>query len=166
MENKTLVVGALFAVIAALFQVIPVLFSEIFIFVTIFSAVPIFIVSRINPKAGFLSYIVASILVMLISTHEGLFFLCTNGVIGVSLGVCRYYTNRKTIIYIISSIALTLTLSIMNYGIGIHVLGTKIPGGMIIQLAILFLLSLICNILYYCFSDFIFRTLKKANVFL
>ena len=165
METKTIVIGALFAVITALFQVIPVLFSEVFIFLTIFSAVPIFIVSRINPKTGFLSYIVASILVMLISTHEGLFFLCTNGVIGLSLGVCGYYTNRKTIIYIISSLTLTFALSIMNYGIGIPVLGTKIPGGMIIQLAILFALSLACNIFYYYFSDFIFRTLKKSNVF-
>ena len=74
MKTKTIVIGALFAVITALFQVIPVLFSEVFIFLTIFSAVPIFIVSRINPKAGFLSYIVASILIMLISTNEGLFF--------------------------------------------------------------------------------------------
>ena len=165
MKTKTIVIGALFAVITALFQVIPVLFSEVFIFLTIFSAVPIFIVSRINPKAGFLSYIVASILIMLISTHEGLFFLCTNGVIGLSLGLCRYYTSRKTIIYIISSLSLTLTLSIMNYGIGIPVLGTKIPGGIIIQIALLFLLSLAYNIFYYYFSDFIFRTLKKANVF-
>ena len=166
MKTKTLVIGALLAVITALFQVMPGLFSEMFIFFTIFSAVPIYIVSRINPKAGVLSYFVAGMLVMIISTHEALFFLCTNGVIGVSLGVCRYYTNRKTIICIISSLALTITLSIMNYGIGIPVFGTKIPGGMIIQLFIIFLLSSVYNIIYYYFSDFIFRILKKSNVFI
>ena len=166
MKTKTLVIGALFAVIAAFFQVVPVLFSEVVIFITIFSAVPIYIVSRINPKAGILSYLVAGMLIVIISTHEGLFFLCTNGVIGVSLGICRYYTNRKTIIYIISSLALTITLSIMNYGIGIPILGTKIPGGMIIQLVILFFISLICNIIYYYFSDYIFRILRKANIFI
>ena len=166
MKTKTLVIGALLAVIAAFFQVVPVLFSEVVIFITIFSAVPIYIVSRINPKAGILSYLVAGMLIVIISTHEGLFFLCTNGVIGVSLGICRYYTNRKTIIYIISSLALTITLSIMNYGIGIPILGTKIPGGMIIQLVILFFISLICNIIYYYFSDYIFRILRKANIFI
>jgi len=166
MKTKTLVIGALFAVITAFFQAMPVLFTEVFIFLTIFSAVPIYIVSRINPRAGVLSYFVAGLLVMLISTHEGLFFLFTNGVIGVSLGVCRYYTNRKTIIFTISALVLTITLSIMNYGIGIPVLGTKIPGGMIIQLVILFLLSLAYNIVCYCFSDFIFRILKKTSVFI
>ena len=166
MKTKTLVIGALLAVIAAFFQVMPVLFSEVFIFVTIFSAVPIYIVSRINPKAGVLSYFVAGMLVMLISTHEALFFLCTNGIIGTSLGVCRYYTNRKTTIFIISSLALTITLSIMNYGIGIPVFSTKIPGGIMIQLFIIFLISSVYNIIYYYFSDSIFKILKKNNVFI
>ena len=166
MKTKIIVIGALLAVIAAFFQVMPVLFSEVFIFLTIFSAVPIYIVSRINPKAGILSYFVAAIIVMIVSTHEGLFFLCTNGIIGVSLGVCRYYTNRKTIILIISSLALTLTLSIMNYGIGIPIFGTKMTGGITIQLVILFLLSLVCNIIYYYFSGFIFKILKKSKVFI
>ena len=160
MKTKTLVVGALLAVMAAFFQVMPVLFSEAFIIITIFSAVPIYIVSRINPKAGALSYFVAAMLVMLISTHEGLFFLCTNGIIGVSLGTCRYYTNKKTVIWAISTLALTITLSIMNYGIGVPVFGTIIPGAMIIQLAVLFMFSLVYNIIYYYFSDFIFKMLK------
>ena len=164
MKTKTLVLGALLAVIASFFQLMPVLFSEVFIFGTIFSAVPIYIVSVINPKAGVLSYFVTAILVMLISTHEGLFFLLTNGVIGVSLGVFKYYTNRKTIIFIGSSMVLTITLSIMNYGVGIPILGTQIPGVIIIQLIILFLLSLVCNILYYYLSDYIFRTIKKCRI--
>jgi len=166
MKTKTLVIGALLAVIAAFFQVMPVFFSEVFIFFTIFSAVPIYIVSRINPKAGVLSYFVAGILVMLISTHEALFFLFTNGVVGTSLGVCRYYTNRKSIIFSISSLALTIALSIMNYGIGIPVFGTKIAGGMMIQLVILFLFSSVYNIIYYYFSDYIFKILKKVNAFI
>ena len=166
MKTKTLVIGALLAVIAAFFQVMPVFFSEAFVFFTIFSAVPIYIVSRINPKAGVLSYFVAGILVMLISTHEALFFLFTNGVVGASLGVCRYYTNRKTIIFSISSLALTITLSIINYGIGIPVFGTKIAGAMITQLVILYLFSLLYNIIYYYFSDYIFKILKKVNAFI
>jgi len=164
MKTKTLVIGSLLAVIAAFFQVMPVLFSEVFIFITIFSALPIYIVSRINPKAGVLSYLVASMLVMLISTHEGLFFLCTNGVIGVSLGIGRYYTNIKTISYIASSLALTTTLSIMNYGIGIPIFGPLIPGGLLIQIVLIFLVSSVYSIIYYHFSEFIFKIIKKSNV--
>lgn len=164
-DTKTVVIGALFAIIAALFQAIPILLSEIFVLFTIFSAVPIYIVSKINPKVGVLSYFVASMLILLISTHEGLFFLFTNGIIGVSLGTCSYYTKKKVVIWFLSSFVLTITLCIMNYGIGIPVFGTKIPGAVIIQLVMLFLFSAVYSIIYYYFSSFIFKILKKVKVF-
>lgn len=164
-NTKTVVVGALLAVIAALFQVIPVFLSELFVILTILSAVPIYIVSRLSPKIGLLSYFTASMLIMLISTHEGIFFLCTNGIIGISLGICSYYTKKKTITWLISSVILTITLSIMNYGIGIPVFGTNIPGGIIIQLAILFIFSVVYNIFYYKFSSLIFKLIKKLKIY-
>ncbi|MFL0266758.1 hypothetical protein [Candidatus Clostridium radicumherbarum] len=164
-NTKTVVVGALLAVIAALFQVIPVFLSELFVILTILSAVPIYIVSRLSPKIGLLSYFTASMLIMLISTHEGIFFLCTNGIIGISLGICSYYTKKKTITWLISSVILTITLSIMNYGIGIPVFGTNIPGGIIIQLAILFIFSVVYNIFYYNFSSLIFKLIKKLKIY-
>lgn len=164
-NTKTLIIGSLFAVIAALFQLIPVLFSEVFVIFTIFSAVPIYIVSRINPKAGVLSYFVASMIVILLSVHEGLFFLCTNGIVGISLGICSYYTKAKATTWSLSSLVLTIALSIMNYGIGIPVFGSKIPGGIIIQIAILFLFSVVYNIFYYYFSGFIFNILKRLKIY-
>ena len=161
MNTKTIVIGALFAVIAALFQLIPTLLSETFIFLTIFSAVPIYIVSRVNPKAGILSYFVASMIIMILSVHEGLFFLCTNGIVGISLGICSFYKKSKTITWVLSSLMLTITLSIMNYGIGIPVFGSKIPGSLAIQIAIIFAVSTIYNIFYYYFSSFIFKLVEK-----
>lgn len=161
MNTKTIVIGALFAVIAALFQLIPTLLSETFIFLTIFSAVPIYIVSRVNPKAGILSYFVASMIIMILSVHEGLFFLCTNGIVGISLGICSFYKKSKIITWVLSSLMLTITLSIMNYGIGIPVFGSKIPGSLAIQIAIIFAVSTIYNIFYYYFSSFIFKLVEK-----
>ena len=160
-NTRTIVIGSLFAALAALFQLIPVFFSEVLVFLAIFSAVPIYIVSRVNPKAGILSYFVASMIVVILSLHEGLFFLCTNGAIGLSLGISSYYIRRKGAIWILSSIILTITLSIMNYGIGIPVFGSQIPGKIIIQIGIIFLFSTIYNIFYYYFADFIFKRLKK-----
>lgn len=103
--NKTriIVLGALLAALAALFQLIPYFFSEMLVLLTIFSGLPIYIISRIKPKVGVLSYIVASAIIIFFTLHEGLFFLCTNGIIGLSLGICNYYTKRKSIIWIISS---------------------------------------------------------------
>lgn len=140
------------------------MFSEIFVLLTLFSAVPIYIVSRINPKAGALSYFVASLLVMLISTHEGIFFLCTNGIVGLSLGTCSYYTKKRILIWFISSLILTITLSFMNYVVGIPIFGAKIPGAMIIELVIIFVFSCVYNTIYYYFSNFIFKLLKRFKV--
>lgn len=164
MKTKTLVIGGLLAVVAALFQVMPALFSEVFVFLTIFSAVPIYIVSRINPKAGILSYIVAGLIIMMISAHEALFFLCTNGIVGISLGICSYYTNRKIFIFSISSLMLMITLSIMNYGLGIPVFGAKIPGVMVVQLLILLLFSLLYIVIYYYFTNLVYGIFKRINI--
>lgn len=163
MNIRIIALGAIFAAIAALFQLIPFFFTEIFVLLTIISALPIYTISRLNPKAGILSYIVAGNIVMLFSVHEGLLFLCTNGMIGVSLGVCCYYMKRKLIIWLSSSILLTTALSVVNYGIGIPVLGGDIPGIIVIQLAILQSFSFLYNIIYYYFSNMIYGRLKKTG---
>lgn len=136
MTTKYIIIGSLFAALAVLFQLTPYFYSELFVVFTMFSAVPIYIVSRINPKVGMLSYSSAGIIVMILRVHEGLFFLCTNGIIGMSLGICSYYTKKKVLIWGCSSLILAMTLSIMNYVIGIPVLGVNIPGGLIIQIQI------------------------------
>lgn len=161
MNTKTIIVGSLLAVIASLFQLIPFFFSEILVVLTIFSALPIYIISRINPRAGLLAYLTTGMIVMTLSVHEGLFFLCTNGIVGISLGICSYYRREKAIIWSISSIILVLTLSIMNYLIGTPILGVSIPGSIIVQIGIIFLISIIYNIFYYYFAGYIYKILKK-----
>ncbi|MDR7871187.1 MAG: hypothetical protein RIN55_10025 [Tissierellaceae bacterium] len=160
-STKNIAIGALFAVIAALFQLMPFFFSEFFVFLTIFSAIPIYIVSRINPKSGVLSYFTACLLIITLSVHEGIFFLSTNGIIGLTLGICSYYMKRRVTIWTVGSIVLATTLIIMNYCIEIPILGIELPGSMIIQMGIIFTISIVSNILYYYFSDFIYNILKK-----
>lgn len=159
-NTRTIMIGALFAAIAALFQLVPVLFSELFLFFTVFSVVPIYIVSRISPKAGIASYLAASTIIIFLSIHEGLFFLCINGIVGMSLGICGHYTRKKIIIWTLSSIVLTITLSIINYGVAIPILGMQIPGKITVQILIIFLISIAYNVLQDYFSDFIYKILK------
>jgi phage shock protein PspC (stress-responsive transcriptional regulator) len=146
-NSKFLAIGGLCVCLAVLFQIIPVIFSELFVLTTMLSALPIYIISRINPKLGIVALIGAGIIIMSISTHKGLFFLCTNGPVGISLGTADYYFNKKALISLLSGVILTLTLSFMNYIIGIPVLGTSLPGNFIIQLTIIFLFSIL-----YCFT--------------
>lgn len=160
MNIKYITLGAILATIAAMFQLIPNFFSEMFVLFTVFSALPIYIMSRINPKVGILSYLVADFIIILFSVHEGLLFLFTNGMIGLSLGICCYFIKRKSIICIISSAILTIALCILNYGIGIPVFGGVIPGKIVIQLTILLGFSILYNIIYFFIASFIYNRLQ------
>ncbi|HWT74425.1 MAG TPA: hypothetical protein VN258_06865 [Mobilitalea sp.] len=163
-RTRMMIIAALMAAIAAIFQLLPVLLSEFAVLLTIASALPIYCSSRIKPLAGILSYLVAAFLIMLFSTHEGLFFLCSNGMIGLSLGVCRYYKQKKLNILLISSFCTTLSLSIMNYGIGIPVFGTSLPGNLVMQLSIIYTFLLVYNFIYLLMADSIYKRLEHSEI--
>lgn len=161
MKTKTIIVGASLAGLAALFQLIPVITSEAFVLLTVFSALPIYIIARIDAKAGSLAYLVAASIVTLFSLHEGLFFLCTNGVVGLSLGISNHYLRNKTTIYVIASFILAAALIIMNFIIGIPVFGVKLPISPFAQLIIMLAFSLVYSAIYYNFANFIFKILSR-----
>ncbi|MBH1941860.1 hypothetical protein I5677_13235 [Mobilitalea sibirica] len=159
-RTKMIVFGALMAALAAIIQSLPALLTEAVIFITIFSSIPIYIIARIKPTVGVLSYLVAAFLVMLISLHEALFFLFSNGVVGLSLGSCSYFMIRKLLLAVLSALMLTLSLCIINYGIGIMVFGSELPGALIVQIIIIFVFSCIYVSVYHIFADFIYRRFK------
>lgn len=165
MKVRYITLGAILSAFAALMQLIPFFFSEMFVIVTIFSALPIFIISRINPKAGIASYLVAGLLVMLLSVHEALLFYFTNGVIGVSIGITGYYIKNKLLLIMISSLILTAALCTVNYGIGIPVFGGTIPGNRLVQLGIVLGFSAIYITIYYFITSIIYGRLKKIGCF-
>ncbi len=164
MKTKLIVLGGILSLVAVLFQSIPIFFSEIFIFATILSAIPIYIATRVDIKVGTLSYFVAGIIIMLLSIHEGTFFFCTNGILGLSLGILSNYVNKKTFISMFSGASLTVGLSILNFFIGIPVFGTEIPGSILIQLLIIFCFSSIYSFVYGFFADFIYKKVKRMLV--
>ena len=161
MKTKILMVGAFLAGLAALFQTIPAFTSEALVFLTVFSALPIYVIARINPRIGSMAYLVAAAIVMLFSVHEGLFFLCTNGLIGLSLGIFHSYSMNKLTICLAASSLLTVALSIMSFVIGIPVFGIKLPIPLFAQLFVLLAFSVIYIIIYHNFSNFIFKLLIK-----
>lgn len=160
-ETKKIVLGGLLACAAAVFQTLPVFLSEAFVILTLFSALPIYIICRINPKIGTTSAIASFLLISLFTTHEALFFIFTNATIGVSLGICSHFSCNKKFIVFISSIALSCTLCIMNFIIGIPIFGAPLPGVFLIQLLIIAVFCLVYNLIYLYFCNFIFKKLSK-----
>lgn len=164
MKIKYLTIGAILAAITALIQLVPFFFSEMFVLVTMLSAIPIYIIARLNLRTGILTYLVAGALILLFSVHEGLLFYFTNGFIGVSLGCLCNRFQRITLIWPISTLMFAAALIALNYGIGIPVFGGDLPGNSIIQVLLLLGFSFLYNILFFYAAGYIFQRLKRIGI--
>lgn len=165
LNARNIAQGGLLICLAALLQLLPASFGEVFVIITIFSAIPIYILSRLNPKAGLIGYIIAAILIFLFNAHEGLFFLFTNGVVGVSLGAFNHRLKSKMLISLFSGVFLTLSLLLVNFIIGIPVLGVNLPGKLLVQVCILLFFSLIYCFIYLFLASFVYEYLKRCYPF-
>jgi len=148
--------GGLMACLAALLQLTPVLLTEMFVLITMLSALPIYLISRIHPKLGLMASLAAFFIISIISVHEGLFFLLTNGPVGCSLGFGSHYFKKKINIIIFSSFILAVGLCIMNFFIGIPVFGFPMTGFIEIQLLGILIFSFVYNLLYLKICNFIY----------
>jgi hypothetical protein len=159
--TKLIAIGGIMAVFSAFFQIIPVIFSELFTIATIFSTLPVYIVSRISPKTGVSTFAAASLLIFALSPHESLFFIFTNGIMGLCLGLCRYYSLTRIISVIVNSLALLITLNILITVFGINAFGTDIPLSFWVLSAAIFIFSLLYSLLYLLFAEFIYVRVKR-----
>ena len=146
---------------AVVMQLVPAFMSELFVVATILSSLPIFIISIINPKFGILSYLSAAILISIISIHEGMMFVFTNGLIGAVLGISGFYLKDHFRPIIVSGLFMFTSLVTLNYVIGISIFGSNIPGPILVQIMILLTFSLIYCALYNRFAHFIYKFFKK-----
>lgn len=160
-KTKILVLGALMACISALFQIIPVFLSEAFVMLTVFSAIPIYIISRMNLKIGIATGIISFVIISFFSMHEALFFIFTNGTVGVSLGCITHYTSRKVILLPLAAAILSAALSILNFAIGIPIFGAPIPGSEIVQMLIIFTFAFIYCFIYSFLCELVFKKLRR-----
>lgn len=163
-NTRMIVLGGMLTGASVLFQVFPVVFTEFFVIVTMLASLPVYIASRIRPSLGITVFVASGILIWFISPHEGIFFLFANGPTGLLLGVGNYYIKQTHLIPVITALITTITLSLVNYLIGIPVFGLefKISGWLFIICLYVFLL--IYNYLYLFFLKYIFNHLTKVTI--
>jgi len=66
--------------------------GEALVFLTVLSALPIYLVSRTYPVYGMISYFCVCILLLTLNPHQMLFFALANGLLGFFLGL---FENKK-----------------------------------------------------------------------
>ena len=163
MKTNDITTGGILAGAAALFQVVPIFLSEIFVFVTMLSALPIYFAAKKNERMGCVAYFCTILLVGIFSTHEAMFFAFSNGVIGLSLGLASHRTSKKSVIVSFGALALTCSLCIINFLLGIPVFGTQVPGSITYQIIFIFIFCLIYNIFFFFSADYLFKFLIRTS---
>ncbi len=153
-KTRILVEGALFSAIAAIFQLIPIYFSEIFIFFTLVSTFPIYLITRKNVQVGITAFATCAFVIFCFSVHESIIFGFVNGLIGVSLGYMDYYLKNKIIITSLASLKLAIALCVVNFLIGIPVFGLSLKPSLLVFAAI-YLFSFVYIFVYFLFIHYL-----------
>lgn len=143
--------------IAVLFQTVPAFFSEMFAVLTVFSALPLYFMCRLDSLAGINTFIAAAILIFIISPHEGILFIFTNGILGLSLGLCKKNIKDSFLTIIISSFILTASLCILSIPLGINVFFVHMPYGSFLQAITISIFCVIYCAIYSKLASYLFH---------
>jgi hypothetical protein len=135
------------ALLAAALQAVPLIFGAAFAFASLLNGFPIYLAARLSYIPGILVYLSAAALLAFLNPFEALFFICTNGIIGLSLGIIK---DRFRSIYPVPALSALLDVAILftvNYRFGISIFSPSAfstPAGQ--AAALLFPMYLYCLI--------------------
>ncbi len=90
---KTIFLSLLIAIVAIV-ETIAVYAGHNMAIVSILSTIPIYIICRIDVLTGLIAYLAIGVMLLMISPHQMMFFICTNGLVGLSLGFAKSKTEK------------------------------------------------------------------------
>lgn len=117
MPNKRVIAAcAILTILASAMQTLPAAAA-------VLAGIPIYIAVRLNRMLGAASCLAAAYITSRIGLSELLFFMCTAGVVGLSLGMAKYFFKSRLIPPAITALIVFLTLFSINHYMGISILG-------------------------------------------
>ncbi len=155
-NTKALTRAAILTGIVIVLEVFVAKTGEFFTFLTIFSALPLYMISRSQFSLGMISYGVIDFILFTVSPHQMFFFMFTNGIVGLSLGGVARSLKQRYKRVVICGILLALGLQAITSIIGIPL---PLWGGTLGKLLVFY--SFAC--LYIGGIDYLF---EKTQVYL
>ncbi len=138
-KTKKLVLGSLLGAIAAILQSAGLIAGIGYVF-SMLATGPIVLATVLSARIGFLTYILTSLLLVIIQPTEVLIFLFTTGLLGVSLGMSFKFVKNSALVYLIAGACLTFGIAILLYVFQFPILGpsitTQVNGKVILGLLI------------------------------
>ncbi|HYF84202.1 MAG TPA: hypothetical protein VEB00_14375 [Clostridia bacterium] len=148
LNKRKLVFCIMLAVLAAALQAVPRILGTAFAFAAILGGFPVYIAAGLNWALGIAVYLTAAYITSIINISEALFFVCTNGIIGLSLGILK---NRFGSIYFAPAPSALIVISMLfavNYLFEISIFGYSALKTPIVQAFTLFLPLYIYCLIY------------------
>ena len=128
--KRILILCILLTLSAAALQAAPRIFGAVFAFAVLLSGLPVYIAARLGYARGIAVYLSAAVLLGLINTGEAFFFICTNGMIGLSLGIAMSPA--------FSALLDTAVLFTVNYLVGISIFSSPAFNAPVLEALFLF----------------------------
>ncbi|MGE8080827.1 hypothetical protein [Peribacillus loiseleuriae] len=160
-KTKRLVLGSLFASLAALFQSAGGLFPGIGYFISPLATAPILFCSMLSIPLGCISYILTTVLLLILQPSELIIFPFTTGLLGIGTGAAFFIFNNRISIVVSGATLLTVGISILLYGFKFPVLGPTVTHNFsFLTLGFIFLFSNFYNWTWVEISLAIFKRVK------
>ena len=138
LNKRVLIFCIMLAVLAAALQAIPHILGAAFVFAAILGGFPVYIATRLNWVLGIAVYLTAAYISSIMNIGEALFFICTNGIIGLSLGITKDRFKRVYSAPVPSTLMVIVMLFAVNYLFGISIFGYSVLRAPIPQALTLF----------------------------
>lgn len=115
MQLKQFTFACLLTAMVMALELVAATTGEALVALTMLSALPIYVLGRESTGNALLSY--ASVTLLLaVNPHQCLFFVATNGLLGLALGICHQKSMGKTASCLVSGLALffgTVTVALV-----------------------------------------------------
>jgi hypothetical protein len=89
----------------------------------VLSGIPIYVAVRLNLMLGAASCLTAAYITSRLGLSELLFFMCSAGIVGLSLGMAKEYFKSLLTPPAVTALIVFVTLSFINYYLGIGIFG-------------------------------------------
>ncbi|HYF74959.1 MAG TPA: hypothetical protein VD757_00110, partial [Candidatus Nitrosocosmicus sp.] len=138
-NKRLLVLCVILTVLAATLQALPRLLGDAFAFAAVLGGFPIYAAAHLHWAWGIAVYLAAAYLSSIVNMGEAMFFICSNGIIGLSLGISANRLKNTYIRPVPSVLAVIAMLSAVNSLFGINIFGYSPLRTPLQQVLILFL---------------------------
>jgi hypothetical protein len=161
-KTRKLILCGMLTSIIVIIELMPVLIAEPFAIVTIFSSLTLIMAAKIDKGFSVFSYIIAASIISSIDIKQGVMFIATNGIVGLSIGNFSQFIKNKVVCIFLCAAALFFSIVFVNFFIGFNVFYIPMNGYFPLVSIMLYTFCFAYVTGYYLFQKWFFKKFENA----